>query len=178
MICSPRLNHQRWGEGFAFCCTTVGIPSAPPCSWNPRVASRCGTASSGVAEGNVWYLGEDSRELENGQVVSTEGSWEAGVNGAQAGIIMWADPAAHVGEEYRQEFARGEAEDLAKVVAVGESVTVPFGSFNGCIRTEDRNPLESGAVENKLYCPEVGMTLEYPVEAPDERTELVEVTGP
>jgi hypothetical protein len=129
-------------------------------------------------EGNVWYLGEDSRELENGHVVSTEGSWEAGVNGAQAGIIMWADPAAHVGEEYRQEFAPGEAEDLGKVVSVGESVTVPFGSFTGCVKTEDRNPLESGSTENKFYCPEVGTTLEHPVEAPDERTELVEVTGP
>ena len=127
------------------------------------------------ADGNVWYLGEDSRELENGQVVSTEGSWEAGVDGAQAGIIMWADPAAHVGEEYRQEFAAGEAEDLGKVVAVGE--TVPFGSFTGCVKTEDRNPLESGSTENKFYCPEVGTTLEYPLEAPEERTELVEVTG-
>jgi hypothetical protein len=51
-------------------------------------------------DGNVWYLGEDTKELQGGQVVSTEGSWEAGVNGAEAGIIMWADPAAHLGEEY------------------------------------------------------------------------------
>jgi hypothetical protein len=128
-------------------------------------------------DGNVWYLGEDSREMENGQVVSTEGSWEAGVNGAQAGIIMWADPAAHVGEEYRQEFAAGEAEDIGKVVSQGESVTVPFGSFVGCIKTEDRNPLESGAVEYKFYCPDIGVTLEHPVAAPTERTELIDVTG-
>jgi hypothetical protein len=60
-------------------------------------------------DGNVWYLGEDTKELENGQVVSTEGSWEAGVGGAQPGIIMWGDPAAHIGEEYRQEFSRGVA---------------------------------------------------------------------
>ena len=129
-------------------------------------------------DGNVWYLGEDSKELENGQVVSTEGSWEAGVNGAQAGIIMWADPAAHVGQEYRQEFAEGEAEDVAKVVAVSESVTVPFGSFSGCIRTEDRNPLESGSRENKVYCPDLGTAVEFPVNSPTERTELVNVTGP
>jgi len=130
------------------------------------------------SEGNVWYLGEDSKELENGQVVSTEGSWEAGVDGAQAGIVMWADPAAHIGEEYRQEFAEGEAEDVAKVVAAGESVTVPFGSFSGCIRTEDRNPLESGSTENKVYCPDVGTVLEFPVESPTERTELVDFVGP
>jgi hypothetical protein len=130
------------------------------------------------AEGNVWYLGEDSREMDNGQVVSTEGSWEAGVNGAQAGIIMWADPAEHIGEEYRQEFAEGEAEDAGKVVSVGESVTVPFGSFSGCIKTEDRNLLESGSTENKFYCPDTGTVLEYPVQSPGERTELVELSGP
>jgi hypothetical protein len=130
------------------------------------------------SDGNVWYLGEDSREIENGQVVSTHGSWEAGVNGAQAGIIMWADPAAHEGEEYRQEFARGEAEDVGKVVALGESVSVPFGSFTGCLKTEDRNPLETGAVEYKFYCPGVGTTLEHPVASPSDRTELVDVTGP
>jgi hypothetical protein len=129
-------------------------------------------------DGNVWYLGEDSQELENGQVVSTEGSWEAGVDGAQAGIIMWADPAAHVGQEYRQEFAAGEAEDIATVVSLGESVTVPFGGFTGCIKTEDRNPLETGAVENKFYCPGVGLTLEHPVATPTDRTELVDRTGP
>ena len=129
-------------------------------------------------DGNVWYLGEDSRELENGQVVSTEGSWEAGVNGAQAGIIMWADPAAHVDQEYRQEFVAGEAEDIATVVSLGESVTVPFGGFTDCIKTEDRNPLETGAVENKFYCPGVGLTLEHPVATPTDRTELVDRTGP
>jgi len=128
-------------------------------------------------DGNVWYLGEDSREIEGGQVVSTEGSWEAGVNGAQAGIIMWADPGSHIGEEYRQEFAEGEAEDVGKVVAVNETVTVPFGSFSGCVKTEDRNLLEPGT-ENKFYCPDVGTTLEYPAQAPDERTELIDLTGP
>jgi hypothetical protein len=128
-------------------------------------------------EGNVWYLGEDSREIENGQVVSTEGSWEAGVNGAEAGIIMWADPSAHLGEEYRQEFAAGEAEDAGKVVAVDETVTVPFGTFTGCIKTEDRNLLESGSTENKFYCPDVGIVLEHPAQAPVERTELIDATG-
>jgi hypothetical protein len=129
-------------------------------------------------DGNVWYMGEDSKEIENGQVVSTAGSWEAGVNGAQAGIIMWADPAGHIGEEYRQEFARGEAEDVGKVVAVGESVTVPHGNFSGCLKTEDRNLLEPGTVENKFYCPDIGVTLEHPVQTPSDRTELVDVIGP
>jgi hypothetical protein len=124
------------------------------------------------AAGNVWYLGEDSREIENGVVVNTEGSWEWAVDGALPGIIMWADPAAHVGEEYRQEFAEGEAEDWGMVVAVAEAVTVPFGSFTNCIKTEDWNALESGGREYKYYCPGTGLVLETPVSG-GERNELV-----
>jgi hypothetical protein len=129
-------------------------------------------------EGNVWYFGEDTREIENGEVVSTEGSWEAGVDGAKPGIIAWADPAAHIGEEYRQEFLEGVAEDFGKVVAVDQSVTVPFGSFTGCIRTEDRSALEPDILENKFYCPEIGVVLEETVRGGMERNELVDITPP
>ena len=129
------------------------------------------------SDGNVWYLGEDTKEYENGQVVSTAGSWEWGVDGALPGIIMWADPATHVGEEYRQEFYRGEAEDFAKVIAVDQSVTVPHGSFTGCIKTEDWTPLEPGVLENKYYCPDIGLALEEK-EGGEVLVELVEVTGP
>ena len=59
-----------------------------------------------------------------------------------------------------------------------ENVTVPFGSFSGCIRTDDRNPLESGSTESKFYCPDVGTVLEFPVGSPSERTELVDFVGP
>jgi hypothetical protein len=126
-------------------------------------------------DGNVWYLGEDSREISNSQVVSTEGSWEAGVNGAEAGIIMWADPAAHVGEQYRQEFSKDVAEDLGKVVAVNQNVQVPFGSLAGCVKTEDRSAIESG-VEDKFYCPGIGPALE--AGAGTDHNELVDVAGP
>lgn len=129
-------------------------------------------------DGNVWYLGEDTRELDNGQVVSTEGSWESGVNGAEPGIIMWADPAAHLGKEYRQEFSQGVAEDLGKVVAVNQSVEVPFGSFVGCVQTEDRSALEPGILENKYYCPGIGVTLEVGVQGSSDRNELVDIISP
>ena len=128
-------------------------------------------------DGNVWYLGEDTREYEDGQVVSTAGSWEWGVGGALPGIIMWADPAAHLGEEYRQEFARGEAEDFGKVVALDQSVTVPHGGFTGCLKTEDWNGLEPAAREYKYYCPEVGTVLETNLQG-GERVELTDITGP
>jgi hypothetical protein len=127
--------------------------------------------------GDVWYLGEDSKEIENGEVVNTTGSWEAGVDGAKPGIIMWGDPAAHLNEQYRQEYSVGVAEDVATVIALDESVQVPHGSFTGCIKTEDRNPLEPGAVENKIYCSGIGLTLEGPADG-SERFELTEITGP
>jgi hypothetical protein len=129
------------------------------------------------ADGNVWYLGEDTKEYENGQVVSTEGSWEWGVDGALPGVIMWADPAAHVGEEYRQEFLSGEAEDFGKVVALNESVSVPHGAFTSCIKTEDWSALDPMVRENKFYCPGIGVALETNLEGGD-RSELVDVTGP
>jgi hypothetical protein len=121
--------------------------------------------------GNVWYLGEDTKEYEDGQVVSTDGSWEWGIDGALPGIIMWADPAAHVGEEYRQEFYPGEAEDLAKVIATDQSVSVTRGNFTGCI-----SALEPGILEHKTYCPEVGLVLEEKVQGDEGRVELTDIT--
>lgn len=124
------------------------------------------------ASGNVWYLGEDAREIEDGRVTSTEGSWEWGVQGALPGVIMWAEPAAHVGEGYRQEYWRGQAEDFARVLAVGEGVTVPAGAFTDCVRTADWNHLEPGPLEHKSYCRGVGLVLEVNARRPRERNEL------
>lgn len=123
------------------------------------------------ADGNVWYLGEDSTEYEDGEAVSTAGSWEAGVDGALAGIVMWADP--QVGQAYRQEFYEGEAEDVAEVIRTGESVTVAAGSFDGVLVTREWNPLEPGVVEEKSYAPGVGVVLERKVEGGEEVVELI-----
>ena len=123
-------------------------------------------------EGNVWYMGEDSKEYENGEVVSTEGSWEAGVDGAKPGIIMKADP--QVGDSYRQEFYPGHAEDAAKVVSLNETVTVPFGTFTNCLQTRDVNLLDPTENEDKYYCTSVGgVTLEVAIDS-GERTELID----
>ena len=109
-------------------------------------------------EGNVWYFGKDSKEISDGQVVSTEGSWEAGINGAIPGIVMKDHP--EVGEAYRQEFAEGEAEDMAHVLSLNESVTVPFGSFDNSLQTLEWTPLEPDVVAQKFYAPGVGVILE------------------
>jgi hypothetical protein len=113
--------------------------------------------------GNVWYLGEDTKEYENGKVVSTEGSWEAGVDGARPGLAMPARP--RVGLQYRQERLEGEAEDTARVL----------GRFGDTLLTRDWNPLERGAVEYKLYARGVGLVLALGVKN-GSREELVSFT--
>jgi hypothetical protein len=108
-------------------------------------------------EGNVWYLGEDTKEYKDGKVSSTKGSWEHGVDGAYAGIIMPANP--EPGVKYRQEQYAGEAEDRGEVLSVNETVTVPSGRFRNCVKTQDTTPLEPGVVEYKYYARGVGHVL-------------------
>jgi len=125
-------------------------------------------------EGNVWYFGEDAKEYANGVVVSTEGSWEAGVDGAKPGIIMKANP--KIGDSYRQEYYKGEAEDMADVVSLGETVTVPFGTFKNCLKTRDWSKIDPTLNEYKYYSTDVaGVVLEVIVDS-GERVELVNVT--
>ena len=104
--------------------------------------------------GNLWYLGEDTKEYEAGEVVSTEGSWEAGVDGAQPGIILPANP--RVGQAYRQEYFAGQAEDAAEVISLDEHVEVPFGTFDNVLETRDLTPIEPDVEEHKFYAPGVG----------------------
>lgn len=125
-------------------------------------------------EGNVWYFGEATTKTEGG-TSSTAGSWEAGVNGAKAGVIMEAHP--KVGDDYRQEYAPGVAEDRAEILALSEAVTVREGSFSGCIKTKDYSPLKRDLVENKVFCPGVGQVLVVHVKGPAEREELVAVSA-
>ncbi|HXQ38622.1 MAG TPA: hypothetical protein VN843_31770, partial [Anaerolineales bacterium] len=91
-------------------------------------------------DGNVWYFGEDTKELdENGNVISTEGSWEAGVDGAEAGIIMLADPKK--GDKYQQENAPDVAEDMAQVIGFEDSLCVRYGCFEDVLVTKEWSPL-------------------------------------
>jgi hypothetical protein len=132
--------------------------------------------------GNVWYFGEDSKELDpQGNVISTEGSWKAGVNGAEPGIIMEADP--QVGDRYEQEEAPGVAEDQARVLSLTASACVPYkpasnpnGCFKNLLQTKEWTQLEPGVVEHKYYAKGVGFILGVMVKGGEERTELVSVT--
>ena len=122
--------------------------------------------------GNVWYFGENTAEYEGGLITSTAGSWEAGVSGAKAGIIMFAQPV--VGNVYRQELFLGEAEDAAKVIALNESVTVPAGTYPNCLKTEDFTPIDPGNTEFKYYAPGLGNVLTI-TPATGKRVELISV---
>jgi len=124
-------------------------------------------------DGNVWYFGEDSKEYDGGVPVSTAGSWEAGVDGAEAGIIMKASP--QIGDSYRQEYLKGEAEDMAEVLGLDGSVSVPYGVFDGCIVAREWTPLEPGVMEHKYYARGVGEVLAVTVEGGSERWELVDM---
>jgi hypothetical protein len=125
-------------------------------------------------DGNVWYFGEDSKEYEDGEVVSTAGSWEAGVDGAKPGIIMQADP--QIGLAYRQEYYAGEAEDMAEVISLTGNATVPYGSFDNVLITREWTPLEPGIEENKYYAMDVGLIMEETVEGGSGSLELVDIT--
>lgn len=126
-------------------------------------------------DGNVWYFGEDSKEYSGGVVVSTEGSWEAGIDGAKPGIIMQGSPAA--GQTYRQEYLKGEAEDMAEVLALNVTVTIPYGSYSGCLLTKEWTPLEREIVENKYFAPGIGMVLEQMVQGGSDMMNLVSITN-
>jgi hypothetical protein len=126
-------------------------------------------------EGNVWYFGEISKNYEDGELVDIEGSWKAGEDGAQPGIVMLAKPVLR--QLYRQEYFLGEAEDVGRLIALNEMVTVPYGMFSMCWRTEDFSPIEPDALENKLYAPGIGLVLEIDLESGDV-IELIDIVYP
>ena len=119
--------------------------------------------------GNVWYMGEDTKAYDDKGHMSTDGSWEAGVKGAQPGIMMMANPTP--GPAYRQEYLRGEAEDMGQVIATNEAVTVPFGQFTSSLQTKEWSLLEAGS-DRKWYARGIGF-----VRSQAEDGEITELVG-
>jgi len=124
-------------------------------------------------EGNVWYFGENTAELENGLLATIEGSFLSGLNNDKAGIIMKAHPAP--GDFYRQEFSLGNAEDYAETLNLNSRVVVPYGRFNDCLKSQETTPLEPDALEDKYYAPGVGNVLTVD-RVTGERDELISIT--
>jgi hypothetical protein len=124
---------------------------------------------------NVWYFGEATKTLNrHGNTVSTEGSFQAGVNGARAGVLISGHP--KVGQVARQEFLKGQAEDHFKVLDLNAGVSVPFVSSNNALRTREWTPLEPGVIDNKYYVRGIGTVREITVKGPLERLQLVSFT--
>jgi hypothetical protein len=119
--------------------------------------------------GDVWYFGEDVDIYEDGEVVSHDGAWRAGIDGAEPGIIMPGNPL--IGARYAEEHAPGVAEDQAEIVGLHESVEVPAGTFDDVLRTVGTSPLSPDEEDHKAYAHGVGNVV-------DEALELTEITPP
>ena len=123
-------------------------------------------------EGNVWYFGENTHELEDGLITTIEGTFMAGVNGDKPGIIMKAHPA--ISDFYRQEFSLNNAEDFAQTLSLNEVIRVRAGTFNHCLKSEETTPLEPDLLEDKFYAPGVGNILTVDVNT-GAREDLVRI---
>lgn len=120
---------------------------------------------------NVWYFGEAVDNYVNGVIDNNDGSWMAGIDGAEPGIVMLGNPVP--GLHYRQEYYKGEAEDRGEVVSKNETVSVGAGTFTGCLKVRETNPLEKNFLEYKYYAPGVGLIKVEVIDDPIETEELV-----
>jgi hypothetical protein len=103
----------------------------------------------------VYYFGEDVDVWKHGKVVSHEGAWRAGVNGARYGMMMPGRPV--VGQRYMQEIAPDVAMDRAEVVDLDAKLAGPLGGFDHLLKVEETTPLEPDAREAKYYAKGVGL---------------------
>lgn len=127
--------------------------------------------------GNVWYLGEKTATLDaHGKVLSTDGTWKAGVHGARAGIFIPGHPV--VGQQGRQEYFKGHAEDQFKILNLSAPITTPGASSKHALMTQETTRLEPGVLDHKFYVKGVGTALEQTVKGGDERLTLVSVKRP
>jgi hypothetical protein len=128
-------------------------------------------------DGNVWYFGEATAELdEAGNVVSTEGSWTAGVDGAAPGIVMPASP--QVGQSFQQEFYAGHAEDRFVVLLTTASVKVPAGTYTRALLTAEWTTLEPRVLGQKFYARGIGLVKELDVTGGNESLVLARLQRP
>ena len=125
------------------------------------------------SDGNVWYFGETTAEFEGRKIATRAGSFEAGVDGAQPGIIMPGNP--QVGMKYRQEYYEGEAEDNGEILSLDEMVEVPFGQFAGALLTKDTITIEPDVLEYKLYARGIGPVLVLGLSGGGGREELAKI---
>jgi len=147
---------------------------------NDRLAERTTDWYAQDRRGTVWYLGEATAELNaQGKVTSTEGSFLNGRDGARGGIFMPVHP--RVGQAFKQEDFKGQAEDKFRILSLSTSVTVPAVSSQNAMLTKETTPLEPGNVDHKVYVRGIGTVKEQQVAgapaAQAERSDLVSFTA-
>jgi hypothetical protein len=132
-------------------------------------------------DGNVWYFGESTMAADmDNKLISVDGSWEAGVDGAKPGIIMPAGVPT-VGDVYRQEWLLGDAEDAAEILSTIASESAPASGpavascLGDCVKTHDYSPIEPDASESKFYASGVGVIVVLDDNDPAFREELVQI---
>jgi hypothetical protein len=141
---------------------------------NGRLSERTTDWYAQAKNGDVWYLGEDTATLDHsGKVKSTDGSFQAGVGGAQAGIFMPAHP--RVGQTGRQEYYKSQAEDEFKVLDLNARVHTPAASSRHALMTQETTPLEPGVLDHKLYVRGIGTVREETMKGGVERFVLTSV---
>ncbi|ORA21785.1 hypothetical protein [Mycobacterium aquaticum] len=125
-------------------------------------------------DGNVWYFGEDTKAFEDGQADPT-GSFEAGVAGALPGIVMPGNP--QIGDAYRQEYAKGIAEDTGTVHSLTGAETTPLtGPANDLLVIQDADQLDpTSPAEHKYYARGIGLVLTQNITGPAEREQAVTI---
>jgi len=139
-----------------------------------RLAERTADWFAQDRRGNVWYFGESTAELdESGDVKSTEGSWQAGANGARAGIVMPAHP--RTGQSFRQEYYKDHAEDHFRVLSLSATVRVPYLASKHALLTKEWTPLEPNVIDHKLYVRGIGLVEEKTIKGGHEHLSLVAV---
>ncbi|MEP6973661.1 MAG: hypothetical protein ABI869_05915, partial [Actinomycetota bacterium] len=122
------------------------------------------------AQGNVWYLGEATSAYDASGQIDTSGSWMAGVNDGEPGIIMEANP--QIPDAYRQEYLQGEAEDTAWITGRGGSLTVPYGTVQHVLTSLEHTALEPHVVDMKIYAPGLGIVMEQAIAGGQEVAKL------
>lgn len=135
-------------------------------------------------DGNIWYCGEEAKDYEwfdgdipaVAELVAIDGSFKAGRDGDEAGILLPSAPV--VGDVFRQEVSFANAEDAIRILATDGTETVPAATCTGdCLVTSDFSPLDPGVEEEKYYAPGIGKILEIDLET-GTRVELTGVVLP
>ncbi|HUU05439.1 MAG TPA: hypothetical protein VMZ49_06110 [Patescibacteria group bacterium] len=124
--------------------------------------------------GNVWYFARETRKYDY-DVVTEDWSWQAGINGAKPGMVMVGRPADYLNKEYREEYVAGLEEDKVQVLSLNETVTVPYGTFSGCLKVKVYSDIDAGRIEYRYYAPGIGLVLSETMSEGGQRVELVAI---